>query len=259
MPPLLLAVIVGCVVCQIAIGCTSVFLHRTVTHRALTLTPPVYFVFRVLVWITTGIRPRQWAAVHRRHHAFTDVAGDPHSPVLAGYWKVQLLNVALYRRCVRDGQTVRRYARDLPPDSFDRLFFDHALVGLGVGAVILWAALGWQYALVAAGVHVVIYLALNAAVNAVGHAVGRTPYPNTATNNQWLAWLTAGEGLHNNHHAAPSSARFALGRRECDPGWWLIRFLTWRHLAETRLAEPKFVRASLGRPVGSGVGAAADD
>ena len=63
--------------------------------------------------------------------------------------------------------------------------------------------------LIAALVHAGSYLLLNAAVNAIGHTFGRRPYGNSATNIQWLAWLTGGEGLHNNHHAAPTSARFA--------------------------------------------------
>jgi stearoyl-CoA desaturase (delta-9 desaturase) len=69
----------------------------------------------------------------------------------------------------------------------------------------------------------VLYLALNAAINAVGHTFGRQPFENGARNNQWLALLTAGEGLHNNHHAAPTSAKLGLSRGEIDPAWWFIR------------------------------------
>ncbi|TML37588.1 MAG: hypothetical protein E6G27_17190 [Actinobacteria bacterium] len=82
MPPVLLAVLVGLGLSQFATLVTTVYLHRTLSHRAMALTPGPTFAFRVLTWITTGIRPRQWVAVHRRHHAFTDVEGDPHSPVL---------------------------------------------------------------------------------------------------------------------------------------------------------------------------------
>ena len=86
-----------------------------------------------MIWITTGIRPRQWVAVHRKHHAFTDVEGDPHSPVLHGWVKVQLQNVAMYRREASNPETVARYAKDLPQTTADRLFYDHALLGLGIG------------------------------------------------------------------------------------------------------------------------------
>src|ERR1700721_1793448 len=125
-------------------------------------------VFRFLIWTTTGIRPRQWVAVHRRHHAFTDVDGDPHSPVISGFATVQLGNVVLYRRAARDGTTVGRYAKDLPPDRWDAVLFDHALLGLGIGVGLLFLVFwgNWRLVAVAAGTHVVSYLLLNSAVNA---------------------------------------------------------------------------------------------
>jgi len=87
---------------------------------------------------------------------------------------------------------------------------------------------------VAAGLHAVLYVMLSGAINAVGHTRGTQPYSNSATNLQSLALITAGEGLHNNHHAAPTSARFSLGRGEFDPGWLLVRALVKLHLAHVR-------------------------
>jgi stearoyl-CoA desaturase (delta-9 desaturase) len=197
------------------------------------MAPSLTAVMRFLTWVTTGIRPRQWVAVHRKHHAYTDVEGDPHSPVLLGFTRVQVTNAALYRKVAKDGLAVRRYARDLPADRWDHLLFDHALVGLGIGVGFLCLVFGWKVGLVASAVHMVLYLALNAAINAVGHTFGSQPYENGARNNQWLALLTAGEGLHNNHHAAPTSATFAL-HRELDPGWLLIRVLRRFGLATVR-------------------------
>ncbi|HUY61430.1 MAG TPA: fatty acid desaturase [Candidatus Dormibacteraeota bacterium] len=237
MPGILVAVIVGLAVCQLAIFLTTIFLHRALAHRALTMSPGLRLTCRVLVWITVGIQPRQWVAVHRKHHAFTDVEGDPHSPLLEGFAKVQLGNVLLYRRAAKDGVTVERYAKDLAPDAWDRALFDHALLGLGAGIGLLFLAFwgNWRLVAIAAGTHVVSYLLLNSAVNAVGHRFGSRPFPGLAANSQWLAWLTGGEGLHSNHHAAPTSARLAMRGREIDPGWWLIalgrklRWLTVRH------------------------------
>lgn len=235
---LLLGLVVGFAVCQLATTVTTVYLHRALSHRSLTLAPGVARLLRILTWILTGIRPRQWVAVHRKHHASTDVEGDPHSPLLEGFAMVQFANVALYRRATRDPE-VARYARDLPPDRWDRWFFDHALLGLGLGTAVLVVVFGPATAAVAAGFHTVTYLLLNAAVNAVGHRFGRRPHENTARNNQWLAWLTAGEGLHNNHHAAPTSARLALGRGEIDPGWWAVRMLERRGWAQVRHRTPR--------------------
>ena len=239
MSHLLLAVLAGFVLAQLANLVTTVYLHRALSHRALVLSAPVTRVFRVVVWISTGIRPRQWVAVHRKHHAFTDVPGDPHSPVLLGYARVQLGNVGLYRKVAKDPEVVARYARDLPADRWDRVLFDHALVGLGIGIALLCLLLGWKWGLVAAGVHAVTYLSLSASVNAVGHTFGRRTYDNPARNNQWLAWITGGEGLHNNHHAAPTSARLAHGSGEIDPGWWLVRLLTATGGARVRHTEAR--------------------
>ena len=210
----------------------------------MTIRPSAQVAFRILIWLMTGIRPREWVGVHRKHHAYTDVEGDPHSPVLLGFWRVQLANAVLYRRVARDGVTVQRYAKDLPPDRWDKLLFDHAFVGLGIGIAALCLIFGWQLGLIVAAVHAVSYLALNAAINAIGHSFGTKSYPNTAFNNQWLAFVTGGEGLHNNHHAAPTSAKLALGRRELDPAWWVIRLMVRAKVATVRLTETRFVSKS---------------
>jgi len=163
----------------------------------------------------------------------------PHPPVVLGFWAVQLGNAKLYRDTIRDGVTVTKYSRDLPPDRLDRMLFDHAFTGLAVGIGFLMWLLGPVWGLLAAGIHTVVYLSISAAVNAVGHTVGKRPYDNLATNNQWLAWISGGEGLHNNHHAAPTSARFALAPGQTDPGWWLIRLLLKTNQAEVRHEELK--------------------
>src|ERR671919_1360382 len=226
-------------VTQASVFATTVYLHRVLAHRALTVRPWVAMVFRVILWIMTGIAPRAWVAVHRRHHAFSDTPQDPHSPIVLGFWAVQLGNVKLYRDTIRDGVTVPKYSRDLPPDRLDRLLFDHAFAGLAIGIGFLMVVLGPVAGLLAAGMHTVVYLSISAAVNAVGHTFGKRPYANLATNNQWLAWISGGEGLHNNHHAAPTSARFALARGQTDPGWWLIRLLLSTKQAELRHEELK--------------------
>ena len=117
------------------------------------------------------------------------------------------MNVALYRRTAKDVSTVARYAKDIPRTKIDRLLFDHALLGLALGLGSLIAIFGLRLGLVSAFVHLNLYLAGSAAVNALAHNFGRRPYANRASNLQLLAFLTAGEGLHNNHHAAPSSPR----------------------------------------------------
>ena len=230
------ALVVGFTVTTLANLGTTVFLHRALAHKALTLHPIASFVARVTIWLSTGIRPRQWVAVHRKHHAFTDQEGDPHSPVLLGWKNVQMRNVALYRKSANDPQTVERYAKDLPKTRLDSYLFDRALLGLGLGIALLIFVFGPLIGSLAAFVHLNAYLAGSAAVNAIAHHFGRQPYANGAGNLQWLALLTAGEGLHNNHHAAPTSARLSHRWYELDPGWWLIRGLSVVRLAKVRLA-----------------------
>lgn len=236
----LTALLVGFVLTQVANVATTVYLHRTLAHRAVTLSPPLTGVLRVVIWMLTGIRPRQWSAVHRKHHAFTDEEADPHSPARLGWLRVQLTNVALYRRVARDDEQVAKYARDLPQTRLDRFLLDHALLGLGLTTALLILALGWVGGVVAAGFHFILYLSLSGAVNAVAHTFGNRPYENSATNLQWLAMLTCGEGLHNNHHAAPTSARFSLGRGQIDPGWWFIRIARRLGQAKVRHDAPVF-------------------
>jgi len=235
----LLAVLATLAVTQAAVIATSVYLHRGLAHRALRLHPVADWLFRCILWISTGQNRREWVAVHRKHHAHTDVPGDPHSPILDGFATVQLGNVALYRRAARDPAVVARYARDLPADRWDRALFDHAVVGLAIGIGILVAVLGVAGGLLAAAVHTVSYLLMSGAINAVGHAFGSRPHPNTSTNNQWLAWLSFGEGLHNNHHFAPTSAKLALRRGEIDPAWPIVRFLVGRGWATVRHEGPR--------------------
>lgn len=236
---LLAAVIAAVVVTQITIVTTTVYLHRALSHRALTISPLAALPCRIVIWLATGMRAREWVAVHRKHHAATDTSDDPHSPAVVGFWRVQLGNVALYKRAARDELMVRKYARDIPADRFDRLALDYSFVGLAIGVTIIvlvmWAlGFGLWAGFVAAGLHGVLYVMLAGAINAVGHRFGKQPYQNSATNLQSLALITGGEGLHNNHHAAPTSARFSLRRGEIDPGWWLVRALVAFRLARVR-------------------------
>jgi stearoyl-CoA desaturase (delta-9 desaturase) len=238
----IVGVIAGLAIAQVAILITTIYLHRSLSHKAVTFDRRIALFFRFLLWITTGIRPRQWVAVHRKHHAFTDIPGDPHSPVLLGFYKVQFGNVYYYRKEALRSETVAKYAKDLQPDRWDEILFDHSLVGLAIGISILILVGGWRLALVASIIHIVAYLGLSGAINAVGHSFGKRPYDNLATNNTWLALMTFGEGLHNNHHAAPTAAKLSFDSKEIDLAWPIISLLVRLHLATVRLSAPKFKR-----------------
>jgi stearoyl-CoA desaturase (delta-9 desaturase) len=116
-----LAPLVAIVLTQVAALTTSVYLHRALAHRALAVHPLGDALFRAVLWLTTGQDRRQWVAVHRKHHAFTDRDGDPHSPRLLGFWRVQLLNVYYYAREARNPDTLRTFAPDIRADRLDML------------------------------------------------------------------------------------------------------------------------------------------
>ena len=103
----LIALGVSLVVLQIMVFSTTIYLHRSATHRALTLHPVAAWLFRFFTWMTTGIVPREWVAVHRKHHAHTDEEGDPHSSetrrILEGPARERLL---LHQREPKDPETI---------------------------------------------------------------------------------------------------------------------------------------------------------
>src|SRR6185436_10693845 len=153
---LLVSLAIAVLLTQVATFGTTIYLHRCATHRSLTLHPAVAWLFRFSLWITTGISTKEWVAVHRKHHAFTDEDGDPHSPKLKGFWPVQLGNVFYYVRETRNAETVETYARDIKADRWDTLVFNHGLLGPALGIAVLCLLLGVGWGLLAAGLHAVI-------------------------------------------------------------------------------------------------------
>jgi stearoyl-CoA desaturase (delta-9 desaturase) len=219
-------------VTQLALIATSVYLHRALAHRSVTVSPVTDVVFRAVLWLTTGQRRQEWVAVHRKHHAFTDRDGDPHSPRLVGLWRVQLLNVLYYMREARNPETIRKFAPDMPEDRLDRALFSHGLAGLGLGIALLCVVFGLWPGLIAAATHAVLYVFVAAPlINGLGHWRGAQNFGNTAYNSRVLAWLTAGESLHNNHHAYPRAPKFSMRRTEFDPSWVVIRAMAATGLA----------------------------
>lgn len=226
MSPLWVVPLVTIALSQTAVVATSVYLHRTLAHQALAVHPVADLLFRVVLWLTTGLNRREWVAVHRKHHAFTDREGDPHSPRLLGLWRVQLLNAYYYWREARNSETIQKFAPDLPEDRLDRAVFSRGFVGLGVGIGLLVLVLGPIPGLIAALAHAILYvLVLSPLINGFGHWRGAQNFTNTAYNSLVLAWLTGGESLHNNHHAHPRAPKFSVRRVEFDPSWLVIRIL----------------------------------
>ena len=229
---LLWMVAITLVILQTSVFFTTIYLHRAKTHKGLELHPAVGLLMHLELSLFTGVVPRQWAAVHRKHHHFSDEVGDPHSPYIYGLWTVLFGNYFFYRREAKDAAVIRKYTPDWKNDALDKLpgMEYAAMAGLGIFMLMFgvwWGAAAWA-------AHVVLYIFLNSAINSVCHMVGYRNYDNKATNLQWIALLTAGEGLHNNHHEFPTSARLALRRWEIDPAWAVIRVLEKLKLARVK-------------------------
>ncbi len=229
----LVAVLVSSIVTQVTVFGTTIYLHRTATHRSLVLNPFVAWLFRFSLWFTTGLVTREWVAIHRKHHAFTDEEGDPHSPHLEGFWSVQFGNVVHYIKEKNETPgLVEKYAKDIKVDWWDRVFFDRGWLGLLLGTASLCVVLGIGWGLFAALLHAFMYVfVLSSSINGLCHYHGYKNFDNTATNIRTIAFLTGGEGLHNNHHGYPRSPKFSFRRGEFDPAWPVIKLLTMLRLA----------------------------
>jgi stearoyl-CoA desaturase (delta-9 desaturase) len=228
-------------IAQISSFCTTIYLHRAMTHQSLILHPVVGNLMHLWVIVCTGIVPREWAAVHRKHHKFSDEEGYPHSPYIEGLWKVLFLNVVMYRRETNNPETIETFTPHWKPDLIDRIPHQ-GMVGPAFGITLLACTFGWLLGtsfglgavlgVATAFVNAGMYIFLNSMINSVCHKVGYRNFDNKATNLQWVAMITAGEGLHNNHHEFPMSATMKARRREFDPAWPVIRLLEKMNLAE---------------------------
>jgi stearoyl-CoA desaturase (delta-9 desaturase) len=239
---LLIALLVTLAAAQLSSYSTTIYLHRTMAHKGLKLHPAVAFLMRMQLWLMTGIVTREWVAVHRKHHHFTDEDGDPHSPYLKGLWNVLLWNAYYYAREANRPEVLERYTRDIPRSRLEPLF-GRGWIGLSLGFLMfagLFSAIvpGWAGPVIGGVVFLmqgVTYVSLSAVINGACHVLGYRNFANTATNLRLVAWLTGGEGLHNNHHQYPASSKFSMNRKklEVDPAWGVI----WM-LERFRLAKP---------------------
>jgi stearoyl-CoA desaturase (delta-9 desaturase) len=235
--------LVGLVLVQITIAGVTLYLHRCQAHRALELHPVVSHFFRFWLWLTTGMITKEWAAIHRKHHAKCETEEDPHSPRIHGINKILFTGVVMYVKESHHKDVMDRYGHSTPTDWIERNVYspmnkwgvvllaaiDLLLFGPIAGTIIYVAQIGW-IPFWAAGV-----------INGIGHYWG---YRNFQTEDDstnmvpWGAWI-GGEELHNNHHAYPTSAKFSLRWYEFDLGWMYIRIMQSLGLATVRKQAPK--------------------
>ena len=215
--------------------------HRLLTHRSFRAPRPVRALFAVAGSLAIEGSVISWVAAHRRHHAFADVEGDPHSPHLGEEEGVVGMLKGLWHAHVgwlfdEEKTSIDRWAPDLLKDPvmtrIDRLFPALAAVSLVLPAVAGFAFTGTLWGAVTAllwgGLARVFLLHhMTWSVNSICHYFGKRPFETTdlSTNNWPLALLSFGESWHNNHHAFPTSAIHGLGRWQIDPSGFVIRAL----------------------------------
>ncbi len=236
---------------HITIAAVTIYLHRCQAHRALDLHPVVSHFFRMWLWLTTGMVTREWAAIHRKHHARCETPDDPHSPQTRGLRKVLLEGVELYRAEAANRETIEKFGHGTPDDWIERrLYTRYSSIGIYITLlvdVMLFGAIGLTVFAVQ-----MLWIPVTAAgiINGIGHYWGYRNWdcPDASTN--ILPWgiLIGGEELHNNHHAYASSAKLSAKWYEFDVGWFYIRVMSLLGLATVRrlAPTPKFAAA---RPV----------
>ena len=220
----------------------TIFLHRHQAHRALDLHPIASHFFRFWLWLTTGQVTKEWASIHRKHHAKCEQSDDPHSPHVYGIKTVLLQGYELSRAEAVKPETLARYGHGTPSDWLERnlysrlswwgvlamLIIDVAL--FGAAGMTVWAVqMAWT-PVMAAGI-----------INGAAHYWGYRNFeaPDASTNISPWGILIAGEELHNNHHTYPTSAKLSVKPYEFDIGWVYISLLQKLRLATVKKTPPK--------------------
>jgi len=201
--------------------------HRGLAHSSVRLTPRLRrLVIHLGSWIT-GLDPKAWSVMHRMHHQHSDTPDDPHSPVNVGLWGIGMEQLRSYERVLRGlKRGERAYTQHAKGLDFELNWVNrtrrwylpyllHALIAGGFAATGLWM-LGAAYFL-----GMMSHPIQGGMVNALGHAVGGRNFdtPDASRNNLLVAWLILGEGLQNNHHRFPKSAKFSYRSWEPDLGF----------------------------------------
>jgi stearoyl-CoA desaturase (delta-9 desaturase) len=216
------------IVTHITIICVTLFLHRGQAHKGIVFHPILEHFMRFWLWATTGMVTKQWVAIHRKHHRFSDQEGDPHTPHVYGIWRVLFKGAILYHAASKDKEMIEQYGVGTPDDWIERnLYSAHSRLGiilmLAVDLLLFgpWGFIVWGIQMLwipfwAAGV-------INGLAHWWGYRNGETK--DKSTNIMPWGILIGGECLHNNHHLEPANPRLSRRWFEFDIGWmWLSLF-----------------------------------
>jgi stearoyl-CoA desaturase (Delta-9 desaturase) len=235
-------VVATLILTHITIIGVTVFLHRCQSHRALELHAIPSHFFRFWMWLTTGMVTKEFAAIHRKHHAKVETVDDPHSPQIYGIKKLLLEGTELYRAESKIKETMEKYGHGTPDDWIERnLYTKYSMYGVALMMIIdlvlfgpigltIWAIQMAWIPVMATGI-----------INGIGHYWGYRHFESEDASRNIVPWgiLIGGEELHNNHHAYGTSAKLSNKWYEFDIGWMYIRILEICGLAKVKNQAPK--------------------
>ena len=222
---------------HITIACVTLYLHRSQAHRGVEFHPVVAHFMRFWLWLTTGMVTKEWVAIHRKHHRYSDVEGDPHSPHVFGIRRVLTQGALLYHTASEDTAMIEQYGAGTPDDWIEqKIYTPYNHIGIALMLAIdlfffgFWGILVWGVQMLwipfwAAGV-----------INGLAHWWG---YKNGTTRDQSrnispFGVIVGGEELHNNHHLDPANPKLSLKTWEFDIGWMYIKILEYMGLAKLK-------------------------
>ena len=234
--------IVALILTHITIVAVTIYLHRYQAHRALDVHPAISHFFRFWLWLTTGMITKEWAAVHRKHHAKVETPDDPHSPRQFGIRTVMWQGAELYRKESKNPETTEKYGHGTPNDWLERnLYTRHSGKGIALMFVIDVALFGPIGITIWATQMIWIPIFAAGIINGVGHYWGYRNYEVSDASTNIVPWgiLIGGEELHNNHHTFGSSAKFSSKWWEFDIGWLYIQMMKALGLARVKKIPPE--------------------
>jgi len=233
---------------HITIAAVTIFLHRCQAHRALDLHPMVSHFFRFWLWLTTGMVTKEWAAIHRKHHAKCETVDDPHSPQVLGINTVLSRGAELYKQEAANQETLNKFGHGTPDDWIEHnIYSKFSWQGVAIMLIVdvfLFGAIGltvWAVQM--------LWIPITAAgvINGIGHYWGYRSFDCEDASRNIVPWgiLIGGEELHNNHHTFATSAKLSNKWYEFDIGWMYIQIMSAVGLATVKKTPPKPVLSDL--------------
>ncbi len=227
---------------HVTIAAVTIFLHRHQAHRALELHPIASHFFRFWLWMTTGMVTKEWASIHRKHHAKCETVDDPHSPQILGINRVLWGGVLLYVKESRIKDTIERYGHGTPDDWLEHnLYSKYQTLGLTIMGTINVSLFGIVPGLIILLTQI-IWIPFWAAgvINGIGHYFGYRNFDCADASTNIVPWgiLIGGEELHNNHHTYATSAKLSNKWYEFDIGWMYICMMQAFGLATVKKIAP---------------------